>query len=103
MLAADAGFPSSAFSRDSTPSAFARSVALRPPSQGTQSAVTVKSNESDEWTGAQVVARRDVPIGEVLDEWARCSVIVEPMIAEFIKREIAKWTREVREAGIQPE
>ena len=26
-----------------------------------------------------------------------------PAIAEFIKREIAKWTREVREAGIQPE
>lgn len=28
---------------------------------------------SDEWTGAQVDARRDVPIDEVLDEWARCS------------------------------
>ena len=38
---------------------------------------------SDEWTGAQVDARRDVPIGEVLDEWARCSAIVEPMIAKF--------------------
>jgi hypothetical protein len=38
---------------------------------------------SDEWTAAQVDARRDVPIGEVLDEWARCSAIVEPMIAAF--------------------
>ena len=38
---------------------------------------------SDEWTGAQVDARRDVPIGEVLDEWARCSAIVEPMIAKL--------------------
>ena len=38
---------------------------------------------SEEWTGAQVDARRDVPIGEVLDEWARCSAIVEPMIATF--------------------
>ena len=36
---------------------------------------------SDGWTGAQVDARRDVPIGAVLDEWARCSAIVEPMIA----------------------
>jgi len=38
---------------------------------------------SDEWTGAQVDARRGIPIGEVLDEWARCSAIVEPMIAKF--------------------
>lgn len=38
---------------------------------------------SDEWTGAQVDARRDLPIGEVLDEWVRCSAIVEPMIAKF--------------------
>jgi hypothetical protein len=38
---------------------------------------------SDDWTAAQVDARRDVPIGEVLDEWARCSAIVEPMIAKF--------------------
>ena len=38
---------------------------------------------SDEWTGAQVDARRNVPIGEVLEEWARCSAIVEPMIAKF--------------------
>ena len=38
---------------------------------------------SDEWTAAQVDARRDVPIGEVLNEWARCSAIVEPMIARF--------------------
>jgi len=38
---------------------------------------------SDKWTGAQVDARRNVPIGEVLDEWARCSAIVEPRIAKF--------------------
>ena len=38
---------------------------------------------SDGWTQAQVDARRDTPIGEVLDEWARCSEIVEPMIANF--------------------
>ena len=38
---------------------------------------------SDKWTGTQVDARRDVPIDEVLDEWARCSAIVEPMIARF--------------------
>jgi len=38
---------------------------------------------SDAWTQAQVDARRDTPIGEVLDEWARCSEIVEPMIATF--------------------
>ncbi len=38
---------------------------------------------SDAWTGAQVDARRDVPIGAVLDEWARCSAIVEPIIAKF--------------------
>jgi len=38
---------------------------------------------SDDWTSAQVEARRDIRIGDVLDEWARCSAIVEPMIAEF--------------------
>jgi uncharacterized protein (TIGR03083 family) len=38
---------------------------------------------SDAWTAAQVDTRRDVPFGEVLDEWARCSAIVEPMIATF--------------------
>ncbi len=38
---------------------------------------------SDDWTRAQVDTRRDVPIGEVLDEWARCSAIVEPVIATF--------------------
>lgn len=38
---------------------------------------------SDEWTGAQVDARRDVPIADLLDEWERCSAIVEPMIANF--------------------
>jgi hypothetical protein len=37
----------------------------------------------DEWTAAQVDARRDAPVGEVLDEWARCSAIIEPMIAGF--------------------
>ena len=32
---------------------------------------------SDEWTGGSVWdARRDVPISEVLDEWARCSTMV---------------------------
>ena len=38
---------------------------------------------SDDWTSAQVEARRDIRIGDVLDEWARCSAIVEPMIAKF--------------------
>ena len=38
---------------------------------------------SDDWTSAHVAARRDIRIGDVLDEWARCSAIVEPMIAEF--------------------
>src|SRR5690242_15623852 len=38
---------------------------------------------SDAWTGAQVDARRNVPIGDVLDEWARCGAIVEPMISTF--------------------
>ena len=35
------------------------------------------------WTQAQVDARSDTPIGEVLDEWARCSEIVEPMVGSF--------------------
>ena len=38
---------------------------------------------SDEWTRAQVDARRETPIEEVLDEWARCSGIIEPMIPNF--------------------
>ncbi len=38
---------------------------------------------SDPWTQAQVDARRDVPIAEVLDEWARCSEQVEPMVGVF--------------------
>ena len=38
---------------------------------------------SDAWTAAQVDARRNVSIGEVLEEWKQCSAIVEPMIAEF--------------------
>ncbi len=38
---------------------------------------------SDSWTGAQVDARRNLTVGEVLDEWARCSAIVEPLIATF--------------------
>jgi len=38
---------------------------------------------SDDWTGAHVEARRNTLIGDVLDEWARCSAIVEPMIAKF--------------------
>jgi uncharacterized protein (TIGR03083 family) len=36
---------------------------------------------SNEWTNLQVDARRNLPIGAVLDEWAGCSAIVEPMIA----------------------
>ena len=31
---------------------------------------------SDDWTQVQVEARRDTPIGEVLDEWARCATNV---------------------------
>ena len=38
---------------------------------------------SEEVDRSSVDARRDVPIGEVLDEWARCCAIVEPMIAKF--------------------
>ncbi len=38
---------------------------------------------SDDWTSAQVEARRNISIGDVLDEWARCSAIVEPMVVEF--------------------
>jgi hypothetical protein len=38
---------------------------------------------SDAWTQAQVDARCDTPIGEVLDEWTRCSEAVEPMIVSF--------------------
>lgn len=36
---------------------------------------------SDAWTQAQVDARRDTPIGEVLAEWTRCAGLVEPTIA----------------------
>lgn len=36
---------------------------------------------SDAWTQAQVDARLDTPIDEVLAEWARCSEAVEPAIA----------------------
>ena len=38
---------------------------------------------SDPWTQAHVDARRDATIAELLDEWARCSATVEPMIASF--------------------
>jgi hypothetical protein len=38
---------------------------------------------SEVWTQAQVDARSDTPIGAVLDEWARCSDVVEPMIGSF--------------------
>jgi uncharacterized protein (TIGR03083 family) len=38
---------------------------------------------SDAWTSAQVEARRDWPIAEVIDEWARCAEVVEPMIADI--------------------
>jgi uncharacterized protein (TIGR03083 family) len=34
-----------------------------------------------QWTQAQVDARRDVALSDVLDEWARCAAIVEPGIA----------------------
>jgi hypothetical protein len=36
---------------------------------------------SEAWTGAQVAARRDVPIAAVLEEWEQCSQLVEPAIA----------------------
>ena len=35
------------------------------------------------WTQAQVDARIDVPLVEVLEEWDRCSASVEPMIQDF--------------------
>ena len=35
---------------------------------------------SDAWTQAQVDARVDWSIAEVLEEWARCSEVVEPLI-----------------------
>jgi hypothetical protein len=38
---------------------------------------------SDAWTADQVDARRNVPIEDVLEEWTRCSAIVEPKIYEF--------------------
>ncbi|MFN8040026.1 MAG: hypothetical protein U0Q07_12520 [Acidimicrobiales bacterium] len=38
---------------------------------------------SDPWTQAQVDARRDTPVDEVLDEWARCSEQVEPIVVDF--------------------
>ena len=38
---------------------------------------------SDPWTQAQVDARRDTPIDDVLDEWARCSEQVEPIVVDF--------------------
>ena len=38
---------------------------------------------SDAWTQAQVDARRDAPIQDVLAEWARCSELVEPTIADI--------------------
>jgi len=38
---------------------------------------------SDPWTQAQVDARLDTPIDEVLDEWARCSEQVEPIVVDF--------------------
>lgn len=38
---------------------------------------------SDEWTQAQVDARRATPIEAMLDEWAENAVTVEPMIPDF--------------------
>jgi uncharacterized protein (TIGR03083 family) len=38
---------------------------------------------SDAWTQAQVDDRSTRPIGDVLDEWARCSEAVEAMVVSF--------------------
>lgn len=38
---------------------------------------------SDAWTQAQVDARRDTPLADVLAEWARCAGAVEPRMAGF--------------------
>ena len=38
---------------------------------------------TDAWTEAQVAPRRELPTGALLDEWAACSVQVEPMIPSF--------------------
>lgn len=38
---------------------------------------------SDAWTQAQVDARLDTPVADLLDEWDRCCVTVEPLIADI--------------------
>jgi uncharacterized protein (TIGR03083 family) len=38
---------------------------------------------TDAWTAAQVDARRNAPISDVLDEWARCAETVEPLIPDI--------------------
>jgi uncharacterized protein (TIGR03083 family) len=53
---------------------------------GTTSDIVVGRLEgvaTDEWTQAQVEARRHLPLAQVLDEWARCSATVEPTIPQF--------------------
>ena len=46
-------------------------------------ALNLEGVATDEWTQAQVDARRTTPLVEVLDEWSRCSEIVEPMISSI--------------------
>src|SRR4051794_34922590 len=38
---------------------------------------------SEAWTQAQVDARMDIPLVEVLEEWERCSASLEPTITNF--------------------
>ncbi len=38
---------------------------------------------SDAWTEAQVVARRETPVAEILAEWATVGPVVEPMAPDF--------------------
>jgi uncharacterized protein (TIGR03083 family) len=38
---------------------------------------------SDTWTEAQVTARRDLPVAEILAEWATNGPVVEPMVPDF--------------------
>ena len=44
---------------------------------------TLEGVASDPWTQAQVDRRRGVPIADLLDEWERGAVVVEPMIGDF--------------------
>jgi len=45
-------------------------------------------------------ARRESPARR---SWPRGAPMAPEEFADFIKREIAKWTREVRDSGIEPE